>query len=103
MADRIADAIRPTTSDPSAHLNKLLSLRRLDPAYRACLGDGSTINVHYGQKAMREEIAPACESVERQPLTPSHLAAAASNSSRCRISSTEASTCRSACCICLAR
>jgi flagellar biosynthesis/type III secretory pathway protein FliH len=31
LADLIADAIRATTSDPSADLNKLL-LRRLDPA-----------------------------------------------------------------------
>jgi hypothetical protein len=31
VADLIADAIRATTSDPSAGLNKLL-LRRLDPA-----------------------------------------------------------------------
>jgi hypothetical protein len=32
VADLIADAIRATTSDPSADLNKLLSMRRLNPA-----------------------------------------------------------------------
>ena len=32
-------------------------MRRLDPAYRACFADGSTINVRYGREAMRDEIA----------------------------------------------
>ena len=38
----------------------VLSLRRLDPAYRATFADGSTIRVRVGRDAMREEIAAAC-------------------------------------------
>ena len=39
-------------------------MRRLDPAYRACFADGSTINVRYGREAMRDEIAQKCGSVD---------------------------------------
>ena len=39
-------------------------MRRLDPAYRACFADGSTINVRSGREAMREEIAQTCGSVD---------------------------------------
>ncbi len=45
-------------------LGELLPMRRLDPAYRACFADGSTINVRYGREAMREEIAQTCGSVD---------------------------------------
>lgn len=38
----------------------LLSLRRLDPAYRACFADGSTIHVRQGRTAMAEEIRLCC-------------------------------------------
>ncbi len=41
-----------------------MPMRRLDPAYRACFADGSTINVRYGREAMREEIAQTCGSVD---------------------------------------
>ena len=64
MPDLITDAIRVATHDPSADLGALLPMRRLDPAYRACFADGSTINVRYGRDAMREEIAQACGSVD---------------------------------------
>jgi phytoene desaturase len=64
MPDLIADAIRAATRDPSASLDELLPMRRLDPAYRACFADGSTINVRYGREAMREEIAQTCGSVD---------------------------------------
>ena len=64
MPDLITDAIRAATHDPSAGLGELLPMRRLDPAYRACFADGSTINVRYGRDAMREEIAQACGSVD---------------------------------------
>jgi phytoene desaturase len=64
MPDLIADAIRAATRDPSTHLRELLPMRRLDPAYRACFADGSTINVRYGREAMREEIAQTCGSVD---------------------------------------
>jgi hypothetical protein len=64
MPDLIADTIRAATRDPSASLGELLPMRRLDPAYRACYADGSTINVRYGREAMREEIAQTCGSVD---------------------------------------
>ena len=39
-------------------------MRRLDPAYRACFADGSTILVRSGREAMREEIDRTCGSVD---------------------------------------
>src|SRR5215207_7570161 len=57
MADLIADAVRAATGDPSAALNELLPTQRLDPAYRACFADGSTIQLRYGREAMHDEIA----------------------------------------------
>jgi phytoene desaturase len=60
MPDLIADSIRVATGDPCATLGQLLPMRRLDPAYRACFADGSTINVRHGREAMREEIAQRC-------------------------------------------
>jgi phytoene desaturase len=64
MPDLITDAIRAATRDPNADLAGLLPLRRLDPAYRACFADGSTIKVRSGREAMREEIAQTCGSVD---------------------------------------
>jgi phytoene desaturase len=64
VPDLITDAIRAATGDPSAGLGELLPMRRLDPAYRACFADGSTINVRYGREAIREEIAQTCGSVD---------------------------------------
>jgi phytoene desaturase len=64
MPDLIADSIRVVTRDPGATLGELLPIRRLDPAYRACFADGSTINVRYGREAMREEIAQTCGSLD---------------------------------------
>jgi phytoene desaturase len=62
MPDLIADAIRAATGDLRVTLNELLPMRRLDPAYRACFADGSTINVRYGKEAMRGEIGRTCGS-----------------------------------------
>ena len=39
-------------------------MRRLDPAYRACFADSSTINVRFGREAMRDEIAQTCGSLD---------------------------------------
>jgi phytoene desaturase len=64
MPELIADSIRVATGDRSVILSKLLPMRRLDPAYRACFADGSTINVRYGREAMREEIAQTCGSLD---------------------------------------
>jgi phytoene desaturase len=62
MPDLISDAIRTATRDRSIDLGELLPLRRLDPAYRACFADGSTINVRHGREAMQDEIAQTCGS-----------------------------------------
>jgi phytoene desaturase len=64
MPDLITDAIRAATGDPSTNLAELMPMRRLDPAYRACFADSSTINVRHGREAMREEIAQTCGSVD---------------------------------------
>jgi phytoene desaturase len=64
MPDLITDAIRAATRDPNADITALLPMQRLDPAYRACFADGSTINVRYGREAMRDEIAQKCGSVD---------------------------------------
>ena len=59
MPDLIADALRAVGSDLD-----VLPLRRLDPAYRACFADGSTIHVRSGAEAMRDEIERTCGSVD---------------------------------------
>ena len=59
MPDLIADALRAVGSDLD-----LLPLRRLDPAYRACFADGSTIHVRSGHEAMRDEIERTSGSVD---------------------------------------
>ena len=64
VPDLISDAVRAAMRDHSIDLSELLPMRRLDPAYRACFADGSTINVRYGQEAMREEIAQTCGNVD---------------------------------------
>ena len=64
MPDLITDAVRAASRDPSANLNELMPMRRLDPAYRACFADGSTIHVRSGREAMREEIAQTCGSLD---------------------------------------
>ncbi len=64
MPDLIADALRAAGADPNVVLSDRLPLRRLDPAYRACFADGSTIWVRYGREAMRDEIARTCGSVD---------------------------------------
>jgi phytoene desaturase len=64
MPDLIADALRAASRDPSANLRALIPMRRLDPAYRACFADGSTINVRSGREAMRDEIAQTCSSMD---------------------------------------
>ena len=60
MPDLIADPLRAVGAD----LADLLSLKRLDPAYRAGFADGSTIDVRNGREAMRDEIARTCGSYD---------------------------------------
>ena len=59
MPDLIADALRAVDADLD-----VLPMRRLDPAYRACFADGSTIFVRAGREAMRDEIDKTCGSVD---------------------------------------
>jgi phytoene desaturase len=59
MPDLIADVLRAVGSDLD-----VLPLRRLDPAYRACFADGSTIHVRSGHEAMRDEIERTSGSVD---------------------------------------
>ncbi len=59
MPDLIVDALRAVDADLD-----LLPMRRLDPAYRACFADGSTILVRSGREAMRDEIDRTCGSVD---------------------------------------
>ncbi|MDO5533362.1 MAG: phytoene desaturase family protein [Propionibacteriaceae bacterium] len=41
-----------------------VAMQLLDPAYRACFADGSTLHVRHGVEAMRAEIARECGSVD---------------------------------------
>src|SRR5688572_9459567 len=59
MPDLIADALRAVDADLS-----LLPMTRLDPAYRACFADGSTIFVRHGREAMRSGIDRTCGSLD---------------------------------------
>ena len=77
MPNLIADAVRAASRDPGAILRELLSMRRLDPAYRPCFADGSTINVRYCREAMRDEIAQFCGSVDAAHSTRSSTGCAA--------------------------
>lgn len=56
MPDLISDTIRAAGADPDG----LLRMDRLDPAYRACFADGSTLLVHSDGEAMADEIRAAC-------------------------------------------
>jgi phytoene desaturase len=64
MPDLIADAVRAASRDQAVSLHELMPMRRLDPAYRACFADGSTIHVRSVREAMREEIAQTCGSTD---------------------------------------
>ena len=59
MPDLIAEALRAVDADLS-----MIPMTRLDPAYRACFADGSTIQVRSGHEAMRAEIEATCGSVD---------------------------------------
>ncbi len=47
-----------------SRMDELLTLRRLDPAYRAVFADGSVIHVRAGRAAMAEEIRRTCGPVD---------------------------------------
>jgi phytoene desaturase len=54
------DLLEETFKAAGTPMSDLLTLRPLDPAYRACFADGSTIHVRHGREAMTEEIRQQC-------------------------------------------
>ena len=56
MPDLIADCCRSV----GAELSDRLTLSAVDPMYRACFADGSTLHVRQGREAMTEEIRQVC-------------------------------------------
>ena len=56
MADIVAETFAAAGADANDHL----SLRRLDPMYRASFADGSELRVRHGRDAMAEEIRSVC-------------------------------------------
>ena len=52
MPDLIEDCFRAVGAEMSDHL----TLTRVDPMYRACFADGSTLKLRHGREAMRSEI-----------------------------------------------
>ncbi len=57
LLDQSFKAVGKRTSD-------YVSMKLLDPAYRACFADGSTLHVRHGVEAMRDEIARECGSLD---------------------------------------
>ncbi len=60
----VADALRAAGADP----DRELTLRRLDPAYRACYPDGSELRVRSSMDALAAEIARVCGPAEAAAL-----------------------------------
>ncbi|GAB3993152.1 phytoene desaturase family protein [Nocardioides marmoraquaticus] len=58
MPNLLADA----TEAAGSRLDEVVTMQRLDPAYRAKFHDGSEIHVRHGHEAMRDEIARTCGS-----------------------------------------
>ena len=48
--------LRSTFAAAGADMDEHLTLNPVDPMYRACFADGSTIHVRHGREAMVEEI-----------------------------------------------
>ncbi|MEQ7124373.1 phytoene desaturase family protein [Actinopolymorpha sp. B11F2] len=58
------DLLEATFEAAGARMSDLLTLRPLDPSYRATFADGSTIRVRHGQEAMAAEIREQCGAAE---------------------------------------
>ncbi len=54
------DLLAATFAAAGADMADFVSLRQLDPAYRACFADGSELLVRAGAEAMREEVRAVC-------------------------------------------
>ncbi len=62
MTGLLADTFAAAGADMDDHL----TLRRLDPAYRAVYADGSTIRVRAGREQMAEEIRTVCGATDAE-------------------------------------
>jgi phytoene desaturase len=60
----MTDILASTFAAAGASMADHLSLRPVDPIYRACFADGSTIQVRHGREAMTEEIRSQCGAAE---------------------------------------
>lgn len=60
MVDLLDEAFRAVGRRTADYV----AMGRLDPAYRACFPDGSTLHVRHGVEAMRDEIARECGSLD---------------------------------------
>ncbi|MGH3423961.1 MAG: phytoene desaturase family protein [Nocardioidaceae bacterium] len=60
------DLLAATFAAAGVEMSDVVSLRSLDPAYRACFADGSTIRLRRGREAMAAEIREACGAGEEQ-------------------------------------
>lgn len=58
------DLLRETFAAAGADMDDFLTLHRLDPLYRACFADGSTIHVRAGREAMAAEVRETCGPAE---------------------------------------
>jgi phytoene desaturase len=54
------DLLAQTFDAAGARMSEALTLTRLDPAYRACFADGSTLRVYADRARMRAQIAAHC-------------------------------------------
>ncbi|MGH3096940.1 MAG: phytoene desaturase family protein [Streptosporangiales bacterium] len=62
MPDLLGRTLRAAGSEPA----DVLTLSQLDPAYRACFADGSTIRLRSGRQAMATEIRESCGAADER-------------------------------------
>ncbi|MEO7397787.1 MAG: phytoene desaturase family protein [Ilumatobacteraceae bacterium] len=56
MPNLVDDCFRAVGAEPGDHL----TVKRVDPMYRACFDDGSQLHVRHGRQPMADEIASLC-------------------------------------------
>ncbi|MDQ3980710.1 MAG: phytoene desaturase family protein, partial [Actinomycetota bacterium] len=60
----MTDILRSTFAGAGADMDEYVTLRPVDPIYRACYADGSQLRVRTGREAMTEEIREVCGPAE---------------------------------------
>ena len=60
----MTDILGATFAAAGADMDEHLTLRPVEPIYRACFADGSEIHVRHGREAMTEEIRTVCGTAE---------------------------------------